>query len=174
MAQHPFHTTDPALRWMAAGVGSQPAALMGETPVPEALVAVTGKRILLVEDDEASIMLLTGYLSVKGYWLDVARHGAEGLAQCRRARPHLIVTDIRMPVMDGFETLRRLRADPALADIPAIALTALAMPEDRAQCLAAGADAYLTKPVDLADLVAAIERLLRAGRREKHEGKGEG
>jgi len=116
--------------------------------------------ILLAEDNQANITTMADYLLVKGYQVVVARNGAEAIEQAMELQPDLILMDIQMPGMDGLETTRRIRADGELADIPLIALTALAMPGDRERCLEAGANDYLSKPVSLKGLVAAIEALL--------------
>jgi signal transduction histidine kinase/DNA-binding response OmpR family regulator len=113
--------------------------------------------ILLVEDNEDNISTFSDYLRARGYRVVVAREGGEALARAREDRPELILMDIQMPGMDGLEATQRLRADASLADIPVIALTALAMPGDRERCLAAGANEYLSKPVSLKRLVQVIE-----------------
>ncbi|HEU4323187.1 MAG TPA: response regulator [Roseiflexaceae bacterium] len=114
-------------------------------------------RILLAEDNEANIAAISDYLVMKGYEVLLARNGSEAVAQTHEQRPDLILMDIQMPGMDGLEATRQIRANAALADIPIIALTALAMPGDRERCLAAGAREYLTKPVHLRTLLATIE-----------------
>jgi CheY-like chemotaxis protein len=116
--------------------------------------------ILLVEDNEANITTLFDYLRAKGYQIVVARDGAEALAHAREVRPALILMDIQLPGMDGLEATRHIRAEAALAMVPIIALTALVMPGDRERCFAAGANAYLSKPVRLRDLHMAIEAQL--------------
>ena len=116
--------------------------------------------ILLAEDNELNITTLADYLLVKGYQVIVARNGAEAIARAIKLPPDLILMDIQMPGMDGLEATRRIRADSELANSPIIALTALAMPGDRERCLEAGANDYLSKPVSLKGLVAAIEALL--------------
>jgi PAS domain S-box-containing protein len=113
-------------------------------------------RILLAEDNEASINLMEDYLSQRGYAVVVARNGAEALARAQEAPPDLILMDVQMPGMDGLEATRHIRADERLQAIPVIALTALAMPGDRERCLEAGANDYLTKPVSLRMLLAAM------------------
>ncbi|NTU81178.1 MAG: response regulator [Chloroflexales bacterium] len=120
-------------------------------------------RLLLAEDNQANIDVLYDYLQAKGYAVTVARNGAEALVHAQEGAPEAILMDIQMPIMDGLEAIRRIRADPALGRVPIIAVTALAMPGDRERCLATGADDYQTKPVNLRRLVAQIEAL-RHGR----------
>ena len=116
--------------------------------------------ILLAEDNESNIKTLYGYLSRNGFRVEVARNGREALAQAGTVQPNLILMDIQMPEMDGLEAIRRLRADPALNKVPIIALTALAMADDRSRCLAAGANEYLAKPIHLKNLISMIKRYL--------------
>ncbi|WP_052288333.1 PAS domain S-box protein [Leptolyngbya iicbica] len=118
--------------------------------------------ILLAEDNEANLSTLSSYLQAKGYELIVARTGREALDQVAVHAPHLILMDVQMPEMDGLEAIRQIRQmpNPALAQVPIIALTALAMKGDRDRCIAAGANYYLSKPVKLRDLVTQIQGLL--------------
>jgi signal transduction histidine kinase len=116
----------------------------------------TQTRVLVVEDNPANLAMVADYLSVKGYEVVVAHEGAEAVAQTRETHPDAIVMDIQMPGMDGLEAIRCIRADPTVATVPIIALTALATPTDRKQCLDAGANDYLSKPVSLRSLVKAI------------------
>ncbi|NTV64794.1 MAG: response regulator, partial [Oscillochloris sp.] len=104
-------------------------------------------RILLAEDHPANIFALGEYLRASAYEVIVAQNGYEALARAEEVSPQLILMDIQMPGMDGLETMRRLRQIPAFAQTPIIALTALAMPDDRERCLAAGATTYMTKPI---------------------------
>jgi CheY-like chemotaxis protein len=114
---------------------------------------------LLAEDNELNLMTTVEYLEAMGHEVVVAHNGREALALAHETRPHVILMDIQMPEMDGLEATRRLRARPETAVTPVIALTALAMPGDRERCLAAGATAYLTKPVSLKGLAELIARL---------------
>ena len=125
-------------------------------------VARAAPKILLAEDNQATIDVMEDYLQAKGYEVVVARNGAEALAHAQEAQPALILMDIQMPGMDGLEAIGRLRADEQLRGIPIIAVTALAMPGDRERCLAAGADDYLTKPVNLRALLATIQTHLKS------------
>jgi len=113
--------------------------------------------ILLVEDNPEQIEVVVDYLQASGYHVSVAKNGAEALSQAREQRPALVLMDIQLPEMDGLTTMRCIRADAQLQAVPIIALTALALPGDRERCLAAGANAYLTKPVSLRALGAMIE-----------------
>jgi PAS domain S-box-containing protein len=126
--------------------------------------------ILLAEDNESSINILSDYLLAKNYRIVVARNGGEAIDRAREDRPNLILMDIQMPSMDGLEVTRRIRADASLATIPIIALTALAMSGDRERCLQAGANEYMSKPISLKGLSAAIEQQLKQnGKYERHE-----
>ena len=90
----------------------------------------------------------------------VAKSGRDAISAAQRQNPDLILMDIQMPGMDGLEAMQQIRLNATLADIPIIALTALAMPGDRERCLAAGADEYLSKPVKLKQLATNIQQLL--------------
>lgn len=118
--------------------------------------------ILLIEDDEAIRANLRRFLLLEGYQVLEAQDGAEGLATARRARPDLILCDVLMPQVDGFEVLRQLRQDPATAAIPVIFVSASAEADDRRVGLALGAADYVTKPFALPDLAALIARRLRS------------
>lgn len=117
-------------------------------------------KILLVEDNEMNRDMLSRRLARRGYEVSLAEDGEEGLARAREEVPALILMDMSLPVLDGWEATRRLKADPELSGIPIIALTAHAMSGDREKAMAAGCDDYDTKPIDLARLLAKIESLL--------------
>ncbi|HLA07296.1 MAG TPA: PAS domain S-box protein, partial [Anaerolineales bacterium] len=116
--------------------------------------------ILLAEDNMANILTIAEYLESYGYEMVVVHDGMEAIRKAQEVNPDLILMDIQMPVMDGLEAMRRLRADFRFASTPVIALTALAMPGDRGRCLAAGASEYMSKPVSLKTLVKTIYKLL--------------
>lgn len=123
-------------------------------------------KILIVEDNEMNRDLLTRRLTKKGYEVTVAVDGLEGVAAAGSQRPDLILMDVGLPGIDGHEATRRIRAQPDLARIPIIALTAHAMSDDRAKAIDAGCDDYDTKPVDLPRLLGKVEALLaKAGAR---------
>ena len=118
------------------------------------------QKILIIEDNEMNRDMLSRRLARHGYEVVVAVDGAEGLARARDERPALILMDMSLPVIDGWEVTRRLKADPETAAIPIIALTAHAMTSDRDKALEAGCDGYETKPVELPRLLEAMEKLL--------------
>lgn len=121
-------------------------------------------RILLVEDNEMNRDMLSRRLMRKGYEVVMALDGAEALTMARSSAPALILMDMSLPVMDGWEATRHLKGDAATAAIPVIGLTAHAMEADRDRCLAAGCDDFDTKPVDLPRLLEKIQgQLLRCG-----------
>jgi signal transduction histidine kinase len=128
--------------------------------IPATAGAGDGPLILLAEDHDINIKTIERFLTTNGYRVAVARNGYEAIERAERDRPDLILMDIQMPDLDGMEATEVLRARPGTTHIPIIALTALAMPGDRERCLAAGANAYLSKPTPLGELAATIRRLL--------------
>jgi CheY-like chemotaxis protein len=116
-------------------------------------------RILLVEDNPENRDMLSRRLTRRGYQMQFAMDGAEAVRMTQAELPDLVLMDLSLPVMDGWEATRRLKADPATRAIPVIALTAHAMVGDRERAIAAGADDYDTKPVDLERLLEKIVRL---------------
>lgn len=117
-------------------------------------------KILLVEDNEMNRDMLSRRLERRGHEVICAVDGAEGVAAAQREAPALILMDMSLPVLDGWEATRQLKADPATNAIPIIALTAHAMSDDREHALSAGCDDYDTKPVEFPRLVAKIDALL--------------
>ena len=119
-------------------------------------------KILLVEDNEMNRDMLSRRLERRGHEVVCAGDGAEGVAVAQREGPALILMDMSLPVLDGWEATRQLKADPATSGIPIIALTAHAMSDDREHALSAGCNDYDTKPVEFPRLVAKIDALLAA------------
>jgi len=117
--------------------------------------------ILIAEDNPDNIQLLASYLATKGYRIIIAGNGKEAVERTKKGRPDLILMDVDMPVMGGLEAIRHIRADEEVKSIPIIAVTALAMPGDREKCLAAGADRYISKPLNLHGLSKMIKNLLK-------------
>lgn len=117
-------------------------------------------KILYVEDNEDNVYMLTNRLTRAGFSVEVATDGAQGVAAAASSRPDLILMDMSLPVIDGWEATRRIKADPATLHIPVIALTAHAMTGDREKALAAGCDDFDTKPVELQRLLGKIRALV--------------
>ena len=113
--------------------------------------------VLLVEDNEKNMKLLRDVLQAKGYAVLEAGTGEDAVALSASELPALVLMDVQLPGIDGVEALRRLRAAERTASIPVVALTAQAMDGDRERFLAAGFDGYLSKPVDLTELLATVE-----------------
>ena len=121
-------------------------------------------RILLVEDNELNRDMLSRRLQKKGYDISIAVDGEQGVAMTRADAPALILMDMSLPVIDGWEATRQLKALPQTRAIPIIALTAHALSGERERAFAAGCDEFDTKPIDLARLLAKIEALLAPNR----------
>jgi CheY-like chemotaxis protein len=117
-------------------------------------------RILLVEDNELNRDMLSRRLARQGFEVLLAFDGAHGVEMAASERPDLVLMDMSLPVLDGWEAAKRIKADPATRAIPVIALTAHAMTEDREKALAAGCDDYDTKPIELPRLLEKMRRLL--------------
>jgi CheY-like chemotaxis protein len=117
--------------------------------------------ILIVEDNELNRDMLTRRLERRGYQTLIAVDGEQGLDVARRSLPNLILMDMSLPLMDGWEATRRLKNAPETSNIPIVALTAHAMSGDRERALEAGCDEYDTKPVEFPRLVMKIEALLK-------------
>lgn len=137
---------------------SESPAVSGETPqslsIPPTQKAI---RLLIADDDANTVATLEDYLSPQGYQLCFADNGVTAINQIYQEHPDLVILDIQMPVMDGWDTIAHIRRDPTLQGLPIIVATALAMPEDQEKCLATGATAYISKPVRL----RRLERLIR-------------
>ncbi|MET0600235.1 MAG: response regulator [Mesorhizobium sp.] len=118
-------------------------------------------KILLVEDNELNRDMLSRRLIRQGYEVVIAHDGASGVEMTGAERPDLVLMDMSLPVLDGWEAAQRLKADPVTRSIPVIALTAHAMTADREKALAAGCDDYDTKPIELPRLLGKMQRLLR-------------
>ncbi len=120
------------------------------------------KRVLLVEDNEGTIDVMERQLKHLGYEVTVAKNGLEALAVASQLAPHLIVMDIHMPKMDGFEAVRRIRANSETGNIPVLAATAKALESDKGKCLAAGCNGYIAKPFTHRELGAAIDEIIKS------------
>ena len=134
--------------------------LVAASASPAPGTATVMPKILLIEDNEMNRDMLSRRLLKRGYEVVVAVDGQEGVAKARAEAPALVLMDMSLPVLDGWEATRALRADPATRSIPVIALTAHAMAGDREKALAAGCDDFDTKPIELERLLGKIEALL--------------
>ena len=139
---------------------------MALTQAPEnihqpGLTHTSSATILLAEDAETNIMVISGYLENFGYRVIVARNGQEAIERAEEHNPDIILMDIQMPVLNGLEAMQRLRRMAHFQITPIVALTALAMVGDRERCLAAGANEYLSKPVNLKNLAKVVKELLQ-------------
>ncbi|MEB3233299.1 MAG: PAS domain S-box protein, partial [Leptolyngbyaceae bacterium] len=156
----PYDETIPLLRIQTA------TPELVEQPAAPDQIAPT---ILIVEDNDANVRTMSSYLQARGYHIHVAYNGQDALNFLQKHQPDLILMDIQMPEMDGLEAIQYIRHHQATANIPIIALTALAMEGDRDRCLAAGANEYLSKPVKLRLLASTIQQhLLHGNERTDH------
>ena len=120
-----------------------------------------GKCVLVVEDQEDNRQILRDLLGNAGFDLVEAENGEQALAALAIRRPDLILMDIQLPIMDGYEATRRIRADPEMKSIPIIAVTSYALTGDEAKALAAGCNAYVTKPYSPRALLAKVREYIR-------------
>jgi two-component system cell cycle response regulator DivK len=133
------------------------------------------ETIMLVDDDKRCLELLTTHLKSFGWEVIPASNGRELLENVRRTRPSMIVLDMEMPEMNGFDVARSLKEDPNYRDIPVLAATGMLMPEARERCLAAGCNDYISKPFTLQELKEHIALLLsRSGPRAEQKPKADG
>ena len=119
-------------------------------------------KILLVEDNEMNRDMLSRRLARRGYEVSIAVDGATGVAMATAQKPDLILMDMSLPIMDGWEATKKIKANPQTRSIPTIALTAHAMAGDREKALNAGCDDYDTKPIDLKRLLGKIKNFLES------------
>ena len=121
------------------------------------------KKILIVEDILMNRRLIQDILTYHGYEVIEAENGEEAVKIAREQKPDLIIMDLQMPVMNGFEAIKILRSDPMTKDIKVIAVTSFAMAGDREKVLAAGFDDYISKPLNTRELPKLVNRLLSSG-----------
>lgn len=117
-------------------------------------------KILYVEDNEDNIFMLQTRLQRKGYEVIIARDGQEGLDKAKGENPDIILMDVGLPIIDGYEATKKLKADPATEKIPIIVLTAHALSSDQQMAMDSGADGYAPKPVNFLQLLEQIDSLL--------------
>jgi CheY-like chemotaxis protein len=126
---------------------------------------MAGELILVVEDNEKNRKLVRDVLTVQGYRVIETETGEAGVRQAREQGPALVLMDIQLPGIDGIEALRQLRADPATATIPVLAVTASAMTQDRQKIMAAGFDGYQAKPISVRPFLQLVREVLDRPRR---------
>jgi CheY-like chemotaxis protein len=124
---------------------------------------MSGEKILIVDDNPTNLKLVAYLMSANGYDVTTAQDADAALAAIARNAPRLILMDLQLPGVDGLELTKKLKADPATKDIIIVAVTAYAMKGDEARALAAGCDAYITKPIDTRGLPSTIAGYLRGG-----------
>lgn len=117
-------------------------------------------RILIIEDNPANLELARYLLEAGGYTILIATDGAEGVRLAQREHPDLVVSDLQMPLMDGYEVLRQLKSDADLQGIPVIAVTAFSMPDDQNKVLLAGFNGYISKPIVPETFIQQVEAFL--------------
>jgi two-component system, cell cycle response regulator DivK len=118
------------------------------------------KTILIIEDNDKNLKLVRDILQVKGYATVEAGNAEDGIALARERKPDLVLMDIQLPGMSGIDAIGVLRADPATAAIPVVAVTASVMPQDRNKITEAGFDAYVGKPINLKEFLDTVRRML--------------
>ncbi|MDX1977214.1 MAG: PAS domain S-box protein [Pseudanabaenaceae cyanobacterium bins.68] len=141
---------------------THPSQSFAQVTAPEFVTPLESFLILLAEDNEANTNTMSSYLKAKGFRIILAKDGQEAVHLAKSRQPDLILMDVQMPKMDGLEAMQLIRRDPLCCHLPIIALTALAMSGDNERCIAAGANAYLSKPVKMKQLISTIQRLLQS------------
>ena len=131
--------------------------MQGDEPLQNA-----AKRILIVEDNELNMKLLRDVLEAYGYATITTGEGAASFALAREHRPDLILMDLQLPDISGFDAVRRLKDHPPTRAIPVVAVTAFAMSGDKRKAMMSGCDAYLPKPISLRDFIGVVERFIGA------------
>lgn len=126
---------------------------------------MTGYRVLIADDEAMARSALADYLMLTGYEVIAASDGREAVEKAQRYRPDVVLLDVQMPLSDGFEALAALREDPVLTDVPVLLLTSLSRTNLKVRALDLGADDYIVKPFDRAELVARVRRALRRSAR---------
>lgn len=121
---------------------------------------MAGKRVLVVEDNELNLRLFCDLLTAHGYVSEPVRDGRDAMARASAVKPDLIVMDIQLPHVSGMDLIAGLKADPALAGTPVLAVTAYASRDDEARIRAAGAEGYVSKPISVIRFIEAVEALL--------------
>ena len=127
---------------------------------------MSGRRILVVEDNPLNLKLVRDVLTAYGYEIVEAQTGEDGVSLAADCAPDLVLMDLQLPGIDGYEALRRIRQDPRTGEVPVVALTAFAMREDRERTADAGFDGYLSKPISVRELPTQVDDFLSNGHRD--------
>ncbi len=118
------------------------------------------KSILIVEDNQTNAQLLKDVLVIKGYDVDIVTNGDDALASMEKSKPDLVLMDVQLPGMDGYEVTRIMRGNPETKELPVIAVTAYALKGDEAKAMDAGCDGYMSKPINTRELPKMVEKLI--------------
>ena len=153
---------------------TSPESATPARPCPDSPGRGAGAKVLIADDNPQGAELLEAYLSGTPYETRIAVNGEETLELVRRWRPDLILLDVMMPRLSGFEVCKRLRADPATRDIPVLMITALDQASDVDRAVEAGTDDFLTKPIDKAELLLRVRALLESRRNPTPADRPEG
>ena len=153
-------TAAPRVTAAPAAAPADPIPALSASPRLERIPALAGRRVLVVDDDARNIFALINLLECQDLRVSYASNGHDALAALSQRPVDLVLMDVMMPDLDGLEVMRRLRADPRHTSLPIVAVTARALPGDRERCLAAGATAYLAKPIDADRLLSTVAALL--------------
>ena len=161
----PDGTTSTAWRGASTRTASLPCCRSRSKPATMPLaIELRGATLLIVDDKPQNLRLISDFLAEQGFELMLTRNGPQALERARRAQPELVLLDLRMPEMDGFEVCRRLKADPATADIPVIFMTAVDDTAHKVEGFSLGAVDYITKPIQREELLARIQHHLQLHR----------
>jgi len=128
---------------------------------------MANKKILIVEDNELNLELISDILKIKGYQIISANNGKDAIRLAKETHPDLILMDIQLPVMDGYEATRRIKSDPEFKAIPIIAVTSFTMKGDKEKVMEAGCDGYIVKPIDIKRLPELVKEYLQKNKKNR-------
>ncbi len=128
------------------------------------------KKILIVEDNEFNLELISDILKIRGYQIISTDNGEDAIRLAKETHPDLILMDIQLPAMDGYEATRRIKSDPEFKTIPIIAVTSFAMKGDKEKVVEAGCDGYIVKPIDIKRLPELVKEHLQKNKENRKEG----
>ena len=158
---------DAIMKAFSEEVSVQDELVPGED-YPAGFEKITGSKILLVEDNEVNQQMEKEMLEVEGFWVDIAENGEVAIKKVLNNRYDIVLMDLQMPVLDGYETARKLREEHQIKGLPIIALSADVMSGTVEQVLKAGMDGYISKPIERQELFAALVKWIKSGQRERN------